>query len=346
MVPQRRRLASALILSAALALAACTATAEEPDAQRTVDPDIVQGDGSVVRVISQTSGTSYYPPYVMEQLGLDEKYGFELELVPSPGTQASTTLFMTRAADVGPRGWIDIGRMRESGPSMVGVTPWLQWANFVVVRADAGIDSLADLADKRIGTYSRVASEWFLLLEAVQNEADLDLTIESEIFEAEPALLTGLLEQGEIDAALVFYNVAMQLVLDESVIVLANSNDLAVAAGLPQGSLSSYWAFDVEYAEEHPDNVTAFIAAVTEAMVVLQDDDDIWIDMLATQGVTDTDLAAALRDWTRDVISTEWPSDVEADIQAQFDLFTEIGGTEVVGLNEPPDDVVDVTFSP
>jgi hypothetical protein len=84
----------------------------------------IRGDGGKIRVY-MPSGTNALLPFVIQKLGLDRKYGCELQAVPQAATQAGITAIRAGAAELGTFGWNDIQRMRNAGIKVVGVAPFL-----------------------------------------------------------------------------------------------------------------------------------------------------------------------------------------------------------------------------
>src|SRR5579871_5124603 len=88
------------------------------------DPAI-KGDGGTIRLMVNMAGTQSYPPFVMDKLGLESKYGFALKTLPSATTQTTTTGFQSGDADMGMMGWNDLSRIIGGGVKVVGIAPFL-----------------------------------------------------------------------------------------------------------------------------------------------------------------------------------------------------------------------------
>jgi ABC-type nitrate/sulfonate/bicarbonate transport system substrate-binding protein len=152
MRPPRRH--SPLRIIAALAFAiSCLAIAGAA-----ADEPAVKGDGGTVRLLVNIAGTQSFPPYVIQHFGLAKKWGFSLETVPSSTTQTTTTAFQSHAGDIGIVGWNDLSRVKAGGVKIVGIAPFLGWANTIVVPVDSPISTLGDLKGKKVGVYSRTST--------------------------------------------------------------------------------------------------------------------------------------------------------------------------------------------
>ncbi len=153
----RRDLLAAL---GGLAAATLAPAALAPHA-RAAEP-AVKGDGGKIRWLANAAGTSSFPPYVMQKFKLDQKYGFELQVIPVANVNAQVTAFQAGAAEFGALGWNDIARMRAAGINVVGVAPWLIWADSVLVPKDSPAKNLGDLKGKKVGTINRTTLNWLI----------------------------------------------------------------------------------------------------------------------------------------------------------------------------------------
>src|SRR5262249_22367677 len=110
-------------------LAGCLALADSGPTR--AESETAGGDGGAVRLLVNMAGTQSFPPFVIKTEGLDKKHGFVLETVPSATTQTTTTGLQSGAADMGIFGWNDLSRVKAGGVKIVGVAPFLGWANTI-----------------------------------------------------------------------------------------------------------------------------------------------------------------------------------------------------------------------
>ena len=106
-------------------------------------------------------------------------------------------------------------------------------------------------------------------------EYKMDLEKEATALEGGPTLMRGLLEQGQIDAALIFNIFTPGLLESGKFRVLAQTRELTIQLGLPDVAFSFSVAIG-KYADTHQANIRALPAALREAVEIIETDDQIW----------------------------------------------------------------------
>jgi NitT/TauT family transport system substrate-binding protein len=295
--------------------------------------DTPKGDGGTLRLLVNYSGTQSFPPFVIKKMALDKKYGFVLETVPTTTTQASRTAIQGGAADIGLFGWTDIARMRGAGINVVGVAPFLTWANTVVVPIDSPAKTLGDLKGKKVGVFTKTGLDWIVMRTAGVRAHKIDLEKDAQISEGAVSLLRGLIEQGQLDATQMFNDLTPAMLASGKFKLLGKIKDYIEVLGLPNTPFLIYTATD-KYASEKPQNVKAYLAAYQEAMHILSTDEAPWLERAGELKMMDEAVVKTLIRETRPVLMSKFTETTEADIKKTFDILLEVAGPEVLGLND------------
>jgi NitT/TauT family transport system substrate-binding protein len=303
-----------------------------------------QGEGGKVRVLSFPSGNDY-PFRVISKLGLDKAHGFELENVPIQPGGAVMTAFRSGATEGGLMNWLEVARARVNGDEVSAVVPFLEMPNVWVLPKDSPAKDIAGLKGKKVGTYNRFSPEWVLYLAAARAKSGYDPKTDSTIQEAGPGLLRGLLDQKQIEASFIFYNLALPMVATGDYRVLFTSRDLLQSMGIPRGTMLTSVAFRDAYIKSNPKNVKAFVLAYQEAVEYLRKNDDIWVEVLAPQGVTDPPVVKLMRDWSRDVTMDHFSANPMSETKALFDALFAVGGKEAMGIDALPEGIFNTSVS-
>jgi NitT/TauT family transport system substrate-binding protein len=303
-----------------------------------------QGEGGKVRVLSFPSGNDY-PFRVISKLGFDKKHGFELENVPIQPGGAVMTAFRSGATEGGLMNWLEIARARTNGDEVSAVVPFLEMPNVYVVPKDSSAKDIAGLKGKKVGTYNRFAPEWVLYLAAAKAKAGYDPKTDSTIQEAGPGLLRGLLDQKQIEASFIFYNLAFPMVATGEYRLLFTSRDLLQTMGFQKGTMLTSVAFRDAYIKSNPKNVKAFVLAYQEAVAYLKKNDDIWVEVLAPQGVTDPAVVKLMRDWSREVTMDHFSVEPVGETRALFAALLATGGKEAMGIDTLPEGIFNTSVS-
>jgi len=327
------------VLTTLASLAALTTAFAAPVTAQTTP----MGDGSVIRLMTSPAGTQSFPPYVIERFGLDEKYGFQLEIVPSGNTAATVNGMLGGAAEMATLDWVTIARLRSNDVPIMGVVPFLAYVNTIIVQSDIEASTAADLAGLRVGALSKTSFDWIMTLAAARSEG-VELSTAAEIIEGAPSLMRGMLEQGQIDATLMWNSLTPDTVLDGRFRVMTTIRELATGLGLPDAPFVIY-AANTDWAADNTDNVTAFVAAYREAVEILMTNDEVWIDRAVGEMGMAEEAAAMFRDLVRNDLLTHFNEADNETLQATFDVLFPIAGEEVFGFSEMPESILTFEYN-
>jgi len=303
----------------------------------------VQGDGSKIRMVINPTGSQCFPALAMKDAGLDRKHGFEVELTAGVTPQSTVISIQSNAVEFGVWNWPDIARMREAGTKVVGVAPSMKWLNTVVVPASSKAQTLADLKGQRIGVTHRNGLDWIVMRALSLRQSGFDIDTETRIKEGSVAILRALLEQGELDAAVMYGDFTPDMVASGKYRLLSTIQDYVDQLGIPDAPFSVIGA-RLDYAKQHPQNVRAFLAAYRDAVDLLLRDDSVWPQYAATLGMKDPASAARLRDQARGQFLERFGPDTQAAIQKTFDILLQTSGPEPLGMSKLPADFVTLEY--
>jgi NitT/TauT family transport system substrate-binding protein len=318
-----------LVAAACLSLTCLAAVPAKAD-------DSVKGDGGPVRLLFSEFGTNSYIPFVIKKFDLDKKHN--IQIVPTPTASTTTGLLAMQggAADVGNFGWNEIARFIKGGYSLTAVTPWLRWgADFYVVPSDSSIKNAGDLKGKKVGVISKTALNYVLMRVVAKRDYNVDLDKEAEVHEGAPALLRGLIEQGQLDAVGIYNSVTPSMVATGKFKVLYKISDLIKEYGLPDTPFLMY-AVDSKYAAAHPDNVKAFVQVYEDAINILETNDDVWIERGRQLQYPD-EVSVLFRDAARTDLMVKFEPDTEKKVRDIFTQFLPLAGVEAFGIDSLPD---------
>ena len=241
--------------------------------------------------------------------------------------------------------WLELARVRTAGEEISAIVPFLEMPNVWVVPKESTAKTVVDLKGKKVGTYNRFSPEWVLFLSTAKSKFGYDPRSESTIQEAGPGLLRGLMDQKQIEATFIFYNLAMPMVASGDYRILFTSKDLLKLNNLPASTMLTSVAFREAYSKSNPKNVRAFVLAYRDAVEYLRTNDPIWIECLARQGITDPTVVKLMRDYSRDVTMARFSADPMAETKQLFDVLYATGGKEAMGVESLPTGIFNTGFS-
>lgn len=290
---------------------------------------VAQGADPVVRVGVLKFGTVNWELTSMQHHGLDKANGFELEIVPFAGGDATDVALMGGDVDVIVSDWLWVSRQRASGHDLTFV-PYSSSVGAIMVAGDSDIGEFGDLNGKKIGVAGGPLDKSWLLLQGMAKEnAGIDLAEANEIVFGAPPLLAEKARDGELDAVLNYWHYNARLEAD-GFRVLASAEEAADALG-SSGPVSAIgYVFNESFATDGP--AVGFIKASRETKALLRDSDEEW-QRLADEGAIKDGPEALilLRDRFRQGIPRR-PLDEEIrDAGVIYSLLVDLGGEKLVG---------------
>ncbi|HRJ52666.1 MAG TPA: ABC transporter substrate-binding protein [Candidatus Thiothrix moscowensis] len=282
-----------------------------------------------IRVGVLEFGTVSWEMDTVQHHKLAEQQGVELEVVPLASADASTVALQGGAVDVIVSDWVWVNRQRAAGQDYT-LFPYSNSLGSLMVKADSPIKTLADLKGKKLGIAGGANDKSWLLLRAYARQQGLDLPNDTQPQYAAPPLLNELLEQGELDAVLNFWNFAARLQAKgmRSVISVADVvQGLGIKGELPLVG----WVFSKQWAAEHQQAMQGFLTASYAAKKLLKDDDAEWQRLRPRMKADDEAVFTALRDSFRAGIPACFGDKEKQAATDTFRVLSGIGGSELVG---------------
>lgn len=302
--------AGALVVAAALALTACSGGSDDTDAGSGSGGDDTAASGELTPVklqlqwLTQAQFSGYYA--ALDQ-GFYEEEGLDVEILPSGGDIVPQDALANGEVDYA-IAWVPkvLGSI-EQGADITNVAQIFERsATLQVSFADAGIDSVADLEGKKIGSWG-YGNEWELF--AGLNKAGVtDFEIVQQAFDMNAFLA------GDIDAAQAMtYNEYAQLLETEDPETgeLYQPEDFSVIDWNDEGTAmlqDAIWADAGRLADdpEYAETTVAFLKASLKGWMYARDNPQEAADIVTAAGST---LGTSHQLWmTNEVNKLIWPS--------------------------------------
>ena len=303
----------------------------------------VMGDGGVVRVPINPVGTQSWPVYVMQKYGLDKKHGIELQILPTPNTQAQVSAIMADNADINVFQWPDIARMRKAGVDVIAIAPLLTLgSDYILTPPRSTLKTVGDLKGKVVGVTTTTSVEWLVMQAVGQKIYHFDVDTESTVQVAAVSVLAGLLEQGRLDAVHMYNVLTPAMVTTGKARIMTKMSALVAQLGLPTTPFTM-WGVLTKYAAAHPQNVKAFVATYRDAVHLLDSDDAPWQVHGKELRMSDDAIKQLEAEMRVDVMSKFTPS-TEADIRKVFEVLLATAGPEHLGVSVLPAGFVSLDY--
>ncbi|MDF9744615.1 ABC transporter substrate-binding protein [Natrinema salsiterrestre] len=309
------------------------------------------GDRAVLRARFEHNGSPRYMLYTIKRFGYDHDRGFHLDLQLvsdelDEGRETVEAKLQEGDADLIDIDYISTARERAAGAPIVAVHPYGQTVGGLVAPTDSPIEGLADLSGHRVGVVRRLDKNWILVRAACREFHGFDPDETATPVEAGSKVeLTRLLEDGEVDAILQFWQIVPEIVETgpyREVLPMSRLVDRLADAGIDTDAdrpipVSTFLTSEA-YLDAHPDAIRGFQGAFRDAVERLQRDDELW-DEIGERLMYESDPAVvrAVRDRWREMVVPDWDETTVAGMERLFDHLRSIAGADTLGIDDLPD---------
>lgn len=281
-----------------------------------------------LRLALQKTGTTGWEMAAVKAFGLDKEAGLELDVTELASPEAGKIAIQGGSADIIVSDWLWVARQRAQGAKLT-LYPYSSGVGAVMTR-DASIKSVKDLIGKKLGVAGGPLDKSWLMLEAFALKQGVDLAKSATILYGAPPLIAEKALQGEIDAALEFWNFAADLE-GKGFARAIDIVDVEKALGAKGNVVITGYVFDEAFAAKNKNALARFFAMTRKAKTLLATDDKAWAAAASRIGQKD----AATLDIYRKRYAAGVPSrpiaQEEADAAALYKVLAETGGEKLVG---------------
>lgn len=282
-----------------------------------------------VRVGVLKFGTVSWELNTIKHHGFDSANGLEVEVIDFAGEDATNVAMLAGDIDIIVSDWLWVSRQRSKGQDLT-LAPYSTAVGAIMVKREAAIQELADLAGKKIGIAGGpLDKSWLLLQGLARQDHGIDLTTQSEIVFGAPPLLSQKAMSGELDAVLNFWHFCARLEAN-GFRRLIGADDAARGLGASGAVSALGYVFHEKWANENPDAAMRFIKSSAQAKALLASSDAEWQRLAPLVRAEGPELAI-LRDRYREGIPSRPVGEDESDAAKLYEILAELGGEKLVG---------------
>ncbi|HLN88172.1 MAG TPA: PhnD/SsuA/transferrin family substrate-binding protein [Candidatus Limnocylindrales bacterium] len=220
-----------------------------------------------VNVATAATGQSGYIAALIENQGLDVKYGIKITNMMMDFTEAANAIKLGRAQASAMQPSTAVNLVK-SGTDIRLITPQIWSGNSWVVKKESPYKTFADLKGKKIGNFARVTGAFFFSA-VIAKEQKLDLEKDFQMVPADTGALIALLERGDVEAINMFEPHVTRLVMSGRYRVLVDF-DIALEEIFGAPPLKSTVGMLKETVEKQPALVKAIRGAYIDAVKLIK----------------------------------------------------------------------------
>jgi NitT/TauT family transport system substrate-binding protein len=290
------------------------------------------------------SGAQDFVHEIMERQKLLQKYNLPYERVQSLNPPALHIMIAEKSVDIGYGGLTSMARARAEGKGTLVIFGIFSPVNALIVPKDSPVKSLADLKGKRVGNFGGPGAATTSIFMAIAKRwHGVDLQRDLELITAPGPALVGLLDRGDLAAALVGTVESLRFPLTGKYRVLMDlSAEWEKRAGRAPAHVTI--TTNEDFAKAHPDILKRYLRAYLEATRYVRAHTEVWDDYAKRINLTEPGAVAALRDNMGPRIVDKWDKDQIKAEQDFLEVTREILGPKV--LKEIPKGLFTDAFNP
>ncbi len=229
-----------------------------------------------VRIGVIAYGTLQWELTVIEQYGLAQSENLQLNLVTLANPQAGKIALQSGTVDIGVADWFWVSNQRSNNKSSLTFAPYSSTAGALMVPGSSSIQTINELAGKRVGIAGGELDKNWLLLQAVASTSGV-LNFNSSVNKtyAAPPILNQQLVKGRLDALLTYWHYAARLEAQGYKRILDGAQLLKLL-GVKQTLPTLGYIFDDQWANQHRQPLERFLKISLQAKNLICTSDEAW----------------------------------------------------------------------
>lgn len=292
-------------------------------------PAVALASAPVIKLGVLKFGTVSWELDTIKHHGFDLANGVNAEVIDFAGEDATNVAMLAGDLDIIVSDWLWVSRQRSEGEDLT-LAPYSTAVGAIMVRQEAAIGTLPDLAGRKIGVAGGpLDKSWLLIQGLARQDHGMDLSKESEIVYGAPPLLSEKAVSGELDAVLNFWHFCARLEA-KGFRRLVGADDAARSLGASGPVSALGYVFREAWADRNTDVAMRFIAASAQAKKLLAGSDDEWQRLAPLVRAEGRELEV-LRNRYREGIPQRPVAADESDAAKLYELLAVLGGEKLVG---------------
>ena len=285
-----------------------------------------------IRIGSLQYGSVNWELKLIQDLDLDKKNSFELEIVELASKNAAAVALQGGAVDLIVTDWFWVSRQRNE-KRLFSFIPHSMAAGGLIASKESQIINDLDLKNKKIGVAGgQVDKGWLIFRAYYKKKHGIDLINLSRPIFGAPPLLNKKMQQKNFDAILTYWPYQAKLLTDSSFKKIININEILNELGIPGGIPVIGWVFRDDWGNNNSNILENFLKASDEAKKIMLESDKIWEKIRPNMMAEDDLLFNNLREIYREGIPKKKFTKTQIEgAKKLYSILSKIGGKGLVG---------------
>lgn len=262
----------------------------------------------------------------------DPAADFQLDIHTLANAEAGKIALQSGAVDMIVSDWLWVSKLRATGADFT-FYPYSTASGALVVPQNSAIHSLADLKGKRLGIAGGELDKNWLLLQALAQKQQLDLSAAVEKVFGAPPLISEQIKQNRVDAVLTYWHFAARLEAQGYKPVI-NGKGILQGLGVTEAAPSVGYVFKESWANAHKQAVNSFFKASKQAKNRLCTEDAAWQKVLPLTKADDALTQNNLRRGYCDGAIGQWGKPQQQAASDLYSLLYTLSGRQLTGASE------------
>lgn len=267
-------------------------------------------------------GTVNWELDVIKSHKLDEKYGFNLEIVNLASKNAQLVALQAKSVDIIVNDWIWVNTQKANGKDF-NFYPYSKATGTLVVNETSNIKTLLDLRGKALGIAGGVYDKTWLLFRAYsKNKYNIDLKDMVTPVYASAPILYKKMQDKSLEASINFWQFNAKLE-ENNIKPLVEIEDVYKDLGLQEDVSFVGWVFNVDFASKNKNLINSFLKASFESKNILKNSPEEWNRIKPIMEVKSNSEFEALKDGYKKGIIENFDESNIADLQKVYKILSQ-----------------------
>ena len=248
---------------------------------------------TTIRIGVQASGTLQWELSALQDDPQLKPADFQLEIQPVANAEAGKIALQSGAVDMIVSDWIWVSSLRATGADFT-FYPYSNNSGSLIVPNNSPIHSIKDLKGKRLGIAGGELDKNWLLLQALAQKEQLDLSASVEKTFGAPPLINEQIKQNRVDAVLNYWHFAARLEA-QGYRQIIDGRGILKGLGIAENVPSIGYVFKQSWAADHKQAINSFFKAGKQARNQLCTSNAAWKKVIPLTQTDDVAIQTKLR---------------------------------------------------